>query len=107
MRLAMAAVIVAFATACGPGMGSIGAMLSKAHGDGRVMVREVPKDMEASKAGLLPGDEVLSIDGHEVQQLSAQEIHEALTGPVGTIIEVTVLRSAQVVRLRIRRGALK
>ncbi len=95
------------AIACGPGMGSIGAMLSKNHTDGRVTVRQVPKDMEAAQAGLEPGDEILFIEGRDARAMTAKEVHEALVGPVGTTVNLTVLRGGEVVRLGVRRGQLK
>lgn len=94
-------------TGCGPGRGSIGAMLVKSKPDGRVNVRQVPSDMEAAKAGLEPGDEILSIEGRDARAMTAQEIHDALVGPVGTKVQVTVARKGAVLRLEIRRGALK
>lgn len=93
--------------ACGTSMGSIGAMLSKAHADGRVVVRDVPQGMESSKAGLQVGDEILTIDGRDAKKMTAEEIHEALVGPLHTTVDLTVLRGDEVIRLTVRRGPLK
>jgi len=87
--------------------GSIGARLGKSHTTGRVLVHEVPRDMNAWKDGLRPGDELLSIDGRDVRSMTAREIHEALVGPEGTTVALTVLRDGKVVRLRVKRGRLK
>jgi carboxyl-terminal processing protease len=100
-------VLLVLLAGCGAPAGSIGAMLSKSHTDGRVLVREVPSDMEAARSGLRPGDEVLFIDGRDVRRLSAAEVHEALVGPIGSDVSLTVARGSQVVRLRVRRGALR
>lgn len=102
----LAAIMIALA-ACGPGTGSIGAILGKQKTDGRVVVRSVPADMESAKAGLEPGDEILSIDGRDARTMSAQEIHEALVGPVGSTVDLTVTRKGTVVRVRVKRGQLK
>ena len=106
MIAALASIAIALC-ACGPGSGSIGAMLSKQKTDGRVMVRSVPSDMESAKAGLEPGDEILSIDGRDARTMSAQEIHEALVGDVGSTVDLTVARKGTVVRVQVKRGLLK
>jgi C-terminal processing protease CtpA/Prc len=106
-QLAMGIVATAAACACGPTEGSIGALLGKSHRSGQVIVRETPRDMTAWKAGLRPGDELLSIDGRDVRYMTAQQIHEALVGPVHSTVRLTVLRDGSVVRLAVERGALK
>jgi C-terminal processing protease CtpA/Prc len=103
----LVAILLAMAAACGPGMGSIGAIMTRSHSDGRLKVRQVPADMEASKAGMQPGDEVLYIDGRDVRSLTAEEVHQALIGPVGTTVDVTVVRDGKVFRLLVKRGPLK
>ena len=92
---------------CGPGMGSIGANMVKQHTDGRLIVREVPQGMEASKAGIEVGDEILSINGRDVHAMDKQEVHDALVGPVGTTVQLTVVRGDEVLRLTVRRGPLR
>lgn len=107
-KLALGVVLASAAlAACGPGAGSIGAMLAKQRSDGKVLVRSVPADMESAKAGLEAGDEVLSIDGRDARTMSAQEIHEALVGEVGTTVHLTVARRGTVVRVQVKRGRLK
>ncbi len=93
--------------ACAPRTGSIGAIMSKSHVDGRVVVRTVPADMESARAGLAPEDELLFIDGVDVRRMSPEEIHQALIGPLGTTVDLTVMRRTDIVRLRVQRGALK
>jgi len=102
-----AAVLALALCACGPGSGSIGAILAKQKTDGRVVVRSVPSDMESAKAGLEAGDEILSIDGRDARTMSAQEIHEALVGPVGSTVDLTVARKGTVERVKVKRGQLK
>lgn len=107
MRTALLLISLLVAAGCGSSSGSIGAMLGKGHADGRVVVRDVPQGMEASKAGLQTGDEVLTIDGRDVRRMTAAEIHEALIGPTGTYVDLAVLRGDEVIRLRVRRGPLR
>lgn len=107
MRLAASIVGLSFLVGCSPSMGSIGAMLGKNHDTGRVTVREVPPDMEGARAGLRPGDQVLMIDGRDARHLSAEDIHDALVGPIGSKVALTIERDGQIVRLEVRRGPLK
>jgi len=107
MRAALVAGALVLAAGCGSSLGSIGAILGKGHADGRVVVREVPEGMEASRAGLQPGDQVLSIDGRDARRMTAEQVHEALVGPVGTTVDLTVVRGDEVLRLRVRRGPLR
>lgn len=94
-------------SACSGSMGSIGAMLGKHHTTGQVTVRDVPPDMEAARAGLRPGDQILLIEGRDARHMSAEEIHEALVGPIGSKVALTVEREGQILRLDVRRGPLK
>jgi C-terminal processing protease CtpA/Prc len=88
-------------------MGSIGAMLGKQHATGELVVREVPRDMEADRAGLRPGDHILLINGRDARHMTADEVHDALVGPIGSAVDLTIERDGRVLRLRVRRGALK
>ena len=107
LRWTEAAWLAALLAACGPGLGSIGSILGKQHDDGRVIVRTVPPDMEAARAGLKPGDEVLYVDGRDARAMTAEELHKALVGEVGTTVELTVSREGKILRMRVKRGALK
>jgi len=63
--------------------------------------------MEGAKAGLIAGDEILTIDGRDVRRMTAQEVHEALVGPIDSTVDLTILRNGEVVRLQVRRGPLR
>jgi carboxyl-terminal processing protease len=103
----LGAALLAMGSSCGPGTGSIGSMLGKQHDGGRVLVRQVPDDMEAARAGLKPGDEVLFVDGRDARAMTAEQLHQALIGPVGTTVEMTVEREGKIMRLKVKRGPLK
>jgi len=68
-----------------------------------VRVVEVPSDGAASQAGLLPDDRVLAIDGQPTEGLSAVQIHQLLTGEVGSFVELVVLRGEETLKLRVKR----
>ncbi len=99
--------LAAAVMSCGASQGSIGAVLGKRHADGRVVVHEVAGGMEGVKAGLIAGDEILTIDGRDVRRMTAQEVHEALVGPIDSTVDLTILRNGEVVRLQVRRGPLR
>ncbi len=47
----------------------------------------------ASAAGLLPGDQFLSVDGHDVTNVSLDQFSSYIRGQAGTIVTVTVRRA--------------
>jgi len=87
--------------------GSIGAVLGKDNHTGQLFVRDAPPAMGAAKAGVLPGDEVIAIDGVAVKNLSPTEVHKALSGKVGTKVKLSVLRAGVPVECTIERGPLQ
>lgn len=68
-----------------------------------VRVVEVPSEGPAYQAGLLPEDRLLSVDGHPVAGLSQAQVHELLTGEVGSQVNLVVLRGEETVKLRMQR----
>ena len=87
---------------CGPERGTIGALLGQS-ADQRLVLREVPPDLAAGKAGLRPGDELLLIDGRDVRELDERGVHQALAGSVGDQVKLTLLREGRVIRVTLRR----
>lgn len=79
-------------------------MLTQSKTTGRVVVRAVPKEMTGAAGGLQVGDEILSIEGKDVRDLSPTEVHALLRGEVGTSVAVTVARGGEALRLTIVRG---
>jgi carboxyl-terminal processing protease len=97
---------------CGAGLGgawngSIGAVLTRDNVTGEVTVRDAPEGKAAAKAGLVPGDEVVAVEGRDVRHLTADQVHAALEGSVGTTVTLTV-RSETVPphQVKIERGPL-
>lgn len=71
----------------------IGAVISK-KGE-HVIIREPYKDFPADKAGLLPGDIILSIDGNPIKGKSTDDVSEMLKGQPGKEITVRVQREGE------------
>jgi C-terminal processing protease CtpA/Prc len=89
---------------CSPDRGTIGAVLAQT-GDRRLVLRDVPETLAAGRAGLLPGDELLLIDGRDVRELDARGVHRVLGGDVGAAVKLTLVRDGRVIRVTLRRTA--
>ena len=107
LLLSLAALLSSSAGCASKWNGSVGAVLAKNNHDGRLYVREAPEDMTAAKAGVRPGDEVTAIDGKPVHDLTPDEVHKALAGPVGSKVKITVLRDGQTLSFDVERGPLR
>jgi len=87
---------------CTADRGTIGALLAQTP-DQRLVLRDVPPNLAAGRAGLQPGDELLLIDGRDVRELDERGVHQALAGNVGDPVKLTLLREGRVVRVTLRR----
>ena len=105
-RLPKLALLALLTAGCFARPGSIGAVLAQSKGDGRVTVRETPPGLPAAEGGIVPGDEVLLIDGRDVRGMSPEAIHLALEGEIGSTVQVTLLRAGKVERIALRRAPL-
>ena len=87
--------------------GSIGAHLSRDNETGALYVRDLFPGLAGERAGLLPGDEIIMIDGNYVRELDAPRVREMLRGQVGTAVKLTVVRGGLVMRMRVARTELR
>jgi C-terminal processing protease CtpA/Prc len=90
--------------ACAPDRGTIGAVIGQT-ADQRLVLREVPPELAAGRAGLRPGDELILIDGQDVRELDERGVHRALGGKLGDAVKLTLLRQGHVIRVTLRRTA--
>ncbi len=104
--LALLAALAALAACSGASVGSIAAVLSRDAGSGALVVREVAEGRAGDLAGLLPGDEVLTVQGEHVGELSADQVRERLRGSPGTPVDLTVARNGRIEWLRVVRTPL-
>ena len=86
--------------------GSIGAVLSRHSVSGAIHVRETPPEQAGARAGLIPGDRIKMIDGRLIDDLETPEILSLLRGPIGSHVDLTILRADQVVHLQVARSVL-
>jgi len=96
-------------TGCGGGaaMGSVGAVFGRDTDTNALYVREAPPGLAAEAAGLLPGDQVVMIEGRYVRDLSEKEIRDELRGDVGTPVLLTILRGSEVRHVKVVRSELR
>ena len=87
---------------CAPDRGTIGAVIGQTP-DRELILRDVPPDLAAGKAGLQPGDQLLLIDGRDVRELDDRGVHQALSGEVGDPVKLTLLREGSVIRVTLKR----
>jgi C-terminal processing protease CtpA/Prc len=95
-------VMTSIVAACASEQGTIGAVIAQSS-DQRLVLREVPPELAAGKAGLQPGDELLLIDGRDVRELDERGVHRALGGKAGEPVKLTLLRDGRVIRVTLRR----
>ncbi len=72
--------------------GGLGIHVTERNGD--LIVVSPMEDSPAFKAGIMPGDQIIKIDGKSAEKMDLNEASEKLRGAVGTKITLTVLRPA-------------
>ncbi len=92
------ALALTLAACGGSGVGSVGAVFGRDGETRALVVREAPANAAAGRAGLLPGDQIVMIDGWYVKDLDAKEVRAKLRGDVGSSVRLTVLRNGEEVR---------
>lgn len=68
----------------------IGSIISKK--EDKVIIREPYKNSPAAKAGLLPGDVILSIDGNSIKNKNTEDVSTMLKGQPGKELTIKVQR---------------
>ena len=70
--------------------GGIGATIKKRNN--KTIVSELYENSPASKNGLIPGDEIVSIDGVLVEEKSLEEVGNLLKGPAASVLQIKIIR---------------
>ena len=86
--------------------GGIGVQLGLGKG-GTIIVFKVLEDSPASKAQVLVGDLVLSVDGRAVAGFQPRKVEEMIQGEVGTAVSLTMSRDGVRYELNLERVVLK
>ena len=85
--------------------GGIGATIKKR--DKKTMISELYENSPASKNGLIPGDEIISIDGVLVDAKSLDEVGSLLKGPAESFIIIKVLRNGDELTKEVKREKIQ
>ncbi len=85
---------------CGIGVHIVGV-------NGRVVVSEPIKGSPAEKAGVLPNDIIVAVNGESVEGKSVDAVQAVVTGQEGTSVSVTFLRGEQRITFDIVRAKIE
>ena len=85
--------------------GGIGASIKKR--DKKTVVSELYENSPAEKTGLIPGDEIYTIDGIEISNKTLEEIGSLLKGPAESIIKIEIKRKAQTLEKLVKREKIQ
>lgn len=61
----------------------------------------------ALAAGLMPGDEIIRVDGEDVSTMTLRDVSARLKGPVGTLVDLTIARAEQELTLTVQRATIE
>ena len=84
----------------------IGATVSQSVETGKITIVKPFIDSPAMKAGVLPGDEIIKVDGVSIEGLDLNEVVSHLKGLEGTKVNVTFLRDEKEIEIVITRGKI-
>ena len=70
--------------------GGLGIHVTERNGD--LIVVSPMEDSPGFKAGLMPGDQLIKIDGKSTEKMDLNDASEKLRGPVGTKVQLTIMR---------------
>jgi carboxyl-terminal processing protease len=68
-----------------------------------VRVLEVPPESPAERAGLRANDRIVAIDGKPIAGRDSESVQALLSGDVGSVAQLQVLRDGQPVAIAIER----
>ena len=65
------------------------------------------KGTPAEKAGIKPGDQIIAIDGTSTDGISIDKAVNKIRGPIGTIVDLTIIRNAVSLDIKIVRDTIR
>lgn len=71
--------------------------------EGQIIIVSPIESSPAAKAGILPGDIILFINGESTENLSLQQAVDKIRGPQGTTVKLNIQRSQQQLEITITR----
>ena len=85
--------------------GGIGASIKKR--DKKTLISELHENSPAEKCGLIPGDEIHTIDGIEISDKTLEEVGSLLKGPAESIIKLEISRESQTLEKLVKREKIQ
>jgi carboxyl-terminal processing protease len=85
--------------------GGIGASIKKTNN--KTLISELYENSPAFKSGLVPGDEIQTIDGVEVDNKTLEEIGSLLKGPAESTIKLEIKRANQTLEKLVKREKIQ
>jgi len=72
--------------------------------EGGLRVVDAPSGGPAARAGLREGDRIITLEGEPVRGLNLDEVVARLRGPIGSEVELEIVRDGEAITLRVRRA---
>lgn len=72
----------------------------------RLVVSSILDDSPAQRAGVAPGDEIVSVEGIPIEGLTFDEVTSRVRGPAGTEVTVGFLRGEEMIEFNIVRASV-
>ena len=85
--------------------GGIGASIKKRNN--KTLISELYENSPAEKGGLIPGDEIKTIDEIEISNKTLEEIGSLLKGPAESIINLKIIRNNQLLEKLVKREKIQ
>ena len=82
-------------------------IISKSPDDDVLPIVDVIGKGPAEKAGLIPEDKIIEVEGERIKGLSTDEVINKLKGKIGTEVKVKVLRKKKSLKFKIKRDIIK
>jgi C-terminal processing protease CtpA/Prc len=87
-------------------MGTVDTAFHYRSKDNSTIVHEVKPGTLSRKAGLQPGDILLSVDGTDVSNAASDTVRSLLIGPVGTDAVLMIKHGDEIVEITVERSSI-
>ncbi len=84
----------------------IGAVISE-DDEGQIYIVNVLKGTPAKASGLKEGDIFVSVNDEEIAGLTTGEVASRVRGPVGTIVDLTLMRDGELIEISVERAQIQ
>lgn len=73
----------------------------------KIIIANIIEDSPAQKSGILVGDIIKEINGHEISGMALEDIVNMIRGPKGTFITLEIIRNKKIINKKIKRDVIK